>query len=378
MTDKEADSLLKKYRAGKCTADELALIESWYMELEGAAPNPGTAVDFDLLQERIWSRVTETSRKQKKVKERRYWSVAAAACVLLAAGTGYLMFSSRERPQTKIVQTTVQDIPAGTNKAVLILAGGQQIILDTARMGPIATQGGVTVTKNKNGQLVYTISNLSLLPKGERGTAYNTISTPNGGQYELILPDGSHVFLNAASSLKYPIAFNGPSRRVELSGEGYFEVAKNRDKPFIVSSKGQSVKVLGTHFNVASYPDEPVITTLVEGKVEISASSFPQKAILRPGDQSTVLTNGLVITKVNAQDIVAWKDGLFVFSETNLRDVMRQIARWYDVEVDYASMPNIKFDGEISRETTLLNVLKLIEAGSETQFKLEGRRIMHK
>ncbi len=374
MTEQEIKDLLVKFKEGRCSAEELALLQAAYNELEHDLPVPETDPDYDLVETLMWAKVTENVPVNQKVKRLRYWSAVAAACTLLIGGTLYLLSANKER-STKVMSVQVEDAPAGSNRATLTLANGQQIALDAAKAGVLAQQAGVAISKNANGQLVYVISDNN----AKMGVGMmNTITTPNGGQFEIYLPDGSRVFLNAASSLKFPVQFNGSERLVELRGEGYFEIKQNPNSPFIVSSNGQSVKVLGTHFNVASYTGEPTVTTLAEGRIEISSVSFPQKTILKPGDQSTALSDRFSIKQVNAEDAIAWKDGLFVFNDADLKDVLRQLARWYDVKVDYTAIPDIKFYGEIPRSLSLLKVLQQIEAVSDVSLKLEEGRIMKK
>jgi ferric-dicitrate binding protein FerR (iron transport regulator) len=186
------------------------------------------------------------------------------------------------------------------------------------------------------------------------------------------------VYLNAASSLKYPTRFTGNEREVTLTGEGYFEIAKNAKQPFIVVTTNQSIRVLGTHFNVSCYPGDPIKTTLAEGKIEISRPANSQKTTLKPGDQSIVSPEGIEVHQVNPDDVIAWKDGKFVFIRTPLKEMLRQISRWYDIDVDYSQIPDQNFDGEISRKLSLQEVLKSVEAGTDLHFQIEGRRIVRK
>lgn len=378
MTEKEASELLRKWKEGKCSPDELAILERWFDDLDVYAPATLTETEYDLVQSRIWGRLNahQPTHMMNRKPKLFYWEFAAAAAVfILVSSIAYFFFrqDGNADHRSEIVSVP-HDIPAGTNKATLTLANGQQILLDDANTGAIANQAGVTVTKNISGQIVYDASSPS--PSGP--DAFNTISTPNGGQYQIILPDGSKVWLNAASSLKYPVRFVGNQRKVTLTGEAYFEISKNPKKPFFVSSTDQTIRVLGTHFNLSSYANEPVKTTLAEGKIEISQPSSPQKTILLQGDESIITRTGLSVRKVDPEDAIAWKDGLFIFSSTDLKDVMRQISRWYDVEVEYSAIPNMKYEGEIPRDIPLLQVLQLIERGSKVSLTLEGRRIIGK
>jgi transmembrane sensor len=388
MTEQQASELLKKYKDGLCTPQELAFMESWYKDLEDSLPDLPYA-DSDTSVQRVWQMALAKQVIPQKSIKWFYWPTAAAACVLAIVGAFYFSSTYKSKP-IAVPLAKVEDAPAGSNRATLTLANGQQIALDAAQAGTLAQQAGVTIAKNASGQLVYTISPPSSQGDSDTrsgGIAYNTISTPKGGQYEVYLPDGSYVVLNAASSLKYPIKFNPNERRVVLTGEGYFEISKKLNQPFIVSSGGQTAKVLGTHFNITSYQDEPTITTLAEGKIEITSVSPSQTTILKPGQQATLSPSGkdakgregsFSIKQVNAEDALAWKDGLFVFNDTDLKDVLRTLARWYNVDVDYKTIPDMKFYGEIPRKVSLLKVLAQIAAVSDVQLKLQEGRIMQK
>jgi len=407
----ELEEMLESLQEDQHSEAYLALIaEQLAVPLAGGTISPELRGRLDLrLQQILEHGAIEESPKPKsslRLTLAAVWPVVAAAIILIA-GISYFFFRSVEQDiqQSDIyAHNKAHDIPAGTNKATLTLANGKQIVLDDAANGLVAQQSGVIISKGANGQLIYSLSPsgrggearegspLSLqggsLPEGESNRiAYNTITTPKGGQFQVFLPDGSMVYLNAASSLKYPVKFTGNERKVTLTGEAYFEIVKHTNQPFIVSSSNQVLRVLGTHFDVSSYAGEPVKTTLAEGRVEISSPAFSQKLQLKPGEQATLSSigkdakgkeGGFTVAQVRADDVIAWKDGLFVFTNTELKDLLRQIARWYDVEVDYVTIPDVNFDGEISRKTTLLQVLKLIEAGSDIPFHLEGRRIMRK
>lgn len=378
MTTEEVADLLKRYSEGKCTPAEQLWVHSWNDQLHAQATKeniPTPTALTDETQSRIWSKVNGPEPVIRKLTPMYRWLSAAAIALIIASGAIYYLNRS-SKPDTYAGTTQGQDIPAGSNKAILTLANGKQIDLNAAQAGTIASQTGITITKNKAGQLIYTVSpNTSVIARDEV-SSYNTISTPKGGQYQVILPDGSEVYLNAASSLKYPVKFNKNERRVTLSGEAYFEVSKNPAKPFIVESENQSVKVLGTHFNVSGYPGEVVKTTLAEGKVLVSTLRGTDKITLTPNQQAINNGTSLHTQSVNAGDVIAWKDGLFVFTQTNLKTVLQQISRWYDVGVDYTNIPDIAFDGEISRKISLLQMLKAIEQNTDVKLKLEGRRIM--
>ncbi|MRG45409.1 DUF4974 domain-containing protein [Chitinophaga sp. SYP-B3965] len=296
---------------------------------------------------------------------RRPFRYAAAALLLLSAGTYFYTTHQNKAPQ--LANTNVIIAP-GREGAILTLADGSQVVLDSLGNGVVANQSGVQVLL-QNGQLAYDGSS--------KETVYNTITTPKGRQFRLQLPDGSKVWLNAASSVKYPTTFAGKERRVELTGEAYFEVAKNADHPFKVKAgDATEVEVLGTSFNINSYPDETTIrTTLLDGAVRLNA--YQQSQILKPGQQAVVKPAKAQLELVNNADldkVMAWKNGLFNFEDASLEEVMRQLERWYDIEVTYAKgIPAIRFGGEINRQNTLQDVLQILEK-SNVHFRFEDSR----
>jgi transmembrane sensor len=256
----------------------------------------------------------------------------------------------------------------------LTLANGQKIFINGELAGNIASQSGVKISKTKDGQLIYELTN----QKGDK-TEYNTLTTTRGEQIQVRLPDGSLVFLNAASSLKYPSSFVSlKERRVDLQGEAYFEVAKDKRHPFIVKAAQQEVKVLGTHFNINSYADEPEIkTTLLEGSVNVSNLNGKISEILKPGQQATVKGGNIKVGDADIDQAMSWKNGDFVFVGEDLKVVMRQVARWYDVEIEYQG--NINSSGvvsTISRTKKLSQLLKALQKNQGIHFKVEGRRVL--
>jgi ferric-dicitrate binding protein FerR (iron transport regulator) len=302
---------------------------------------------------------------------------AAAAILLVLSSTAFFLFKkdNREIAQSIEKPPVTNDIAPGGDKAILTLADGRQIILDTASDGAIAQQGGIRVIK-KGGKLSYA----STAGGGQEKVLYNTISTPKGGQYHLVLADGSQVWLNATSSLHFPTSFMGKERRVEVSGEAYFEVAKNKNMPFHVNVNGAEIQVLGTHFNIMAYQDETAIkTTLLEGSVKFVSGST--SSLLRPGQQSQCTKEGHVhvMSGVDVDQVVAWKNGMFYFENADIGTVMRQLSRWYDVDVVYQSN-NIKhlFVGKMPRSSKLSDVLKVLELTSTINFEIEGRKIIVK
>ncbi len=281
-----------------------------------------------------------------------------------------------EQPHNSSLVTKISknDVAPGGNKATLQLADGRTIILDSTDDGNIANQGQTQIIKI-DGQLAYNSAGTSA------EILYNTISTPRGGQYQLILADGTKVWLNSASSLRFPSNFTGDERKVTLTGEGYFEVAKNAAMPFKVEVAGkEEVKVLGTHFNINAYEDESNInTTLLEGKVEVTSFANKFSNILSPGQQAKLNTAGQIKinNQVDVEQVVAWKNGVFQFGdEMDIYSVMKQISRWYDLEVTYKGNVSGDIGGSISRNVTVSKVLNMLEIASELKFEVNGRKVL--
>ncbi len=309
---------------------------------------------------------------------RRRWLFAAAASILLVVLTGsyFAWFRSPRSVTEKWVSTPPDryrnDVQAGSNRAVLTLANGATIILDDAKDGKLADQGKTTLVK-RNGKVAYLAGH-----NKENQPLYNTITTPRAGQYRVVLPDGSQVWLNAASSITFPTSFTGAGRNVAITGEAYFEVAQNASKPFTVSVSGQEIRVLGTHFDVMAYADEGAIhTTLLEGSVRIKHGL--DSGMLKPGQQSRLGPDGTlhVLNKVDLDGVMAWKNGLIHFQDADLKTVMRQLARWYDVDVEYRNGNcNRQFVGELPRSLSLCNVLKALEVTGKLKFSVDGRKVI--
>jgi ferric-dicitrate binding protein FerR (iron transport regulator) len=338
---------------------ETAMEEDWragrYEEEENLALR-------DLITQQVNRQIGETSR----VRLIPLWLRYAAMLVLVAGIGGYFYWLQESRPDT----TPLADIAPGTTKATLTLQDGSVIPLDSA--GHQKLRQGQSTVLQQGGQLQYDV-------KGKEDVVvYNTLSTPRGGQFRLILPDGSKVWLNAASSIRYPTAFTGKDRLVEVSGEAYFEVEKDAQQPFVVAlPQDNRIEVLGTSFNVNAYTDEPVMqTTLLEGAVRVS--NISGSAVLSPGQQAVVAGNSniRVIQARNPAQAVAWKDGLFNFEGASLDDVMRQLARWYDISVVYENgVPDIAFGGKIGRDLTLAGVLNILER-TGVRFRLEEKKLI--
>jgi ferric-dicitrate binding protein FerR (iron transport regulator) len=325
-------------------------------------------------------------REQPAPRRILYWkSIAVAASVLLVAGTGVYLGLLRKNQQREIVGVREKklgnDIDPGKYRARLTLADGKSIVLDSAASGKLATQGNAVIF-NQNGKLVYSQEAAA----GGKEVMYNTLSTERGETYATVLSDGTRIWLNAASSVRFPVAFAGNERRVEISGEAYFEVAKDASKPFKVLVDGLEVQVLGTQFNLNAYRDEKTIkTTLLEGSVRLTKDS--ESSVLLPGQQGRVLrfTAGEEMKKggiisvssdVDMREVMAWKNDRFYIAGGDIKLLMRQIARWYDVEVIYGQGAiNDLFYAEIPRDTKLSNVLEALEHTGKVHFSTHNRQI---
>lgn len=303
--------------------------------------------------------------------------IAAASVIGFLVLSTYLWLKSDTKKE--IAKTQVNNKPyknevlPGGNKAVLTLADGSTIVLDDAQDGVLSQQGAAKVLKF-NGKLAYNSTT-----EGSNEILYNTVTTPRGGQYEVELPDGSRVWLNAASSLYFPTAFAGKERRVEVAGEAYFEVVKNSAMPFIVKVNSAQIQVLGTHFNVMAYGDETSLkTTLLEGKVKFVNAGINN--ILKRGQQSQLEKNGQVkvVSDVDVAEVIAWKNGIFDFEAADIESVTRQLSRWYDVDIVYDRKIDDLFYAKIPRSAELSEVLKLLELTGKVHFEINGRRIIVK
>lgn len=304
------------------------------------------------------------------------WLRYTAVFVILVTSGIFLLLHTPVKPDSSIlpdVATVSNDIPAGGDKATLTLADGTKIILDSLNNGPIGREGDVSIIKLTNGELKYEEERLQI---AEPVTLVsNTITTPNAGQYSLTLPDGSRVWLNAASSMTFPAHFDQRERRVSITGEVYFEIAKDVARPFIVQINNQStVEVLGTHFNINAYVNEPSIkTTLLEGKVKLIKGQEERR--LLPGEQAIIKEEIKLAKQVNIDQVIAWKNGLFNFDNVDLPELMRQIERWYDIKMTFrGDVPAIKFKGKMYRSENLSNVLNFLK-DSGLDFKIEGKTV---
>lgn len=349
----ELRQLFEKYLQKSCSETEIKQLVAYSQDDTLRPVFASLLSDMEaeeIFHETLINKVYMQVLPARKRPSQRWWAAAAAA-VLLGAGT-WLWYALSSPPKQEMTVLHTYDVQPGGNKAMLTLSDGTVIALDSA--GNQLIRPGI---RNEKGQLQYdetvTIS-------------YNTLTTPRGGQFQVRLPDGTRVWLNAASSLKYPTAFKAKERLVEVTGEAYFEVAKNAAMPFKVNVNNTAVEVLGTSFNVNAYTDEPVIsTTLLEGSIRINGT------VLKPGQQ---LSGGKLLSGVNIEKVVAWKNGLFNFEGAKLEEVMRQIMRWYNITVVYEKgIPDIEFVGEVSRNVTLTDLLDGLK-GIGVRFRLEPNK----
>lgn len=386
MHNKASHELLQKYLAGNCTEQEKAIVEKWYLDINAGE----TEINYDRIEEfkkQDYQLLLNATKKGKTINwPLRIATIAAAIIIILSIGT--LVFGPIKKP----LQTYTKDIKPGRNKATLTLPNGKVIDLDEVKNGELAVEQNVKIIKKADGQLIYEFSpGADKTVNVNSSSGLNSIVTPRGGQYQVILPDGTKVWLNACSKLKFPSTFKGMDyREVVLVGEAYFEVStvksrlglkkEVRKMPFKVKTSTQEITVLGTHFNVNSYPDESSTkTTLLEGSVSIAIPLLKGKVtMLKPGEQSINDGTNLKVKKVNVDDVVAWKKGYFNFSENeNIKIIMPEIARWYDIEISYiGDMAGVNFTGSISRSKNISAILKLMESTKQVSFKIQGRKII--
>jgi transmembrane sensor len=379
--------LLSRFNNGTATADELAELESLLADPDaiGMLQEPGEKIPADARffeegkSEAMLAMILQRNRKTVKMMPQRRknaWTLlVAAACIIMVAGT--VLFISVKPTNNTTTKQVARDEPTnvvvpGGDKAVLMLGDGSTITLDSTANGTISLQGATQVSK-ASGQLIYALNDI---PASATAVLYNTLKTPRGGQYQLVLADGTRVWMNASSSLHFPTAFPGKERVVELTGEAYFEVAKNNQRAFSVRVNGITVNVLGTHFNVMAYENEGATAiTLLEGAVKVTREN--NEVMLRPGQQARLQPGSAfqVIDQVNLEETIAWKNGYFQLNHTRLDVLMRQVERWYDVDVVYqGNIPKRQFGGKIPRKSDIKEVMKLLEL-SKVYSRIEGNKI---
>lgn len=369
QTAERYELLAEKWMNGTITEAEKQEYTDWYTTNQDKPIDiPAAFADSrEVLQERIFQQVKNGMQHKGKVVgiRRTYKWIAAAAVLLILGGAGYYAMQQPRRQVTDEQSMAIaQTVLPGTDKAILTLAGGQQIILDTTLQANAIQHATVS-----NGLLSY-VDNSAATP------AWNTLSTPRGGQYRLVLPDGTGLWLNAASSVRFPTKFTGKERRIEVKGEVYLEVKEDAEHPFFVSTGGAEVQVLGTHFNIKAYADEAeMATTLLEGSVRVKEGN--DNVTLKPGEQARSAAGKKIqtIANVNTAEVVAWKDGLFQFSGSDLPAMMRQVGRWYDIDVKFEGrVPEFSFEGKLQRSLNLSQVLKVL-SDMNIQYRMDGKTL---
>lgn len=377
--------LFERYMGGGITVAE-------EQELAELSLVPGNEQAIAALQQEFWdkednvaltteetnhylNRIFNREPEPAKVRRLGWRKIAVAASIILALGTiGYFAWYKKEtKPGTEVAKAT--DVkPPETNRAMVTLATGETVYLDNAANGQLTKQGNVELVKLANGQIVYQTSSGDIIKELQ----YNTLTNPKGSKViDMTLADGSRVWLNAGSSVTYPIAFIGNERKVTITGEAYFEVAADKTKPFKVTKGEMAVEVLGTHFNVNAYDDEADIkVTLLEGSVNVSSNQ--RSLTIKPNQQAVVTSSDVILnTSVNVEAVMAWKNGRFQFEGYSIEQVLRQIEKWYDVEVVYEAKPQDQhFGGGISRNVEVSKVLNMLETTEAVHFRIEGRKII--
>lgn len=374
---------IDKYLSGEATPEEEAFIEKYYQYFEHNADTAHSLSneEIEVIKHRMLEKLREKMDQpgpapviSMQSKKNFRW-IAAASVLVIFSTSFFFLWNPKKTISTEdsIVNISVkQDVAPGGKKAMITLGDGSQILLDSSQNGTISQQGNIKVIKLSNGEIVYK-------PQDENNNSevsINTLTTPIGGQYQLTLTDGTKVWMNSASSISYPTAFIGSERKVKITGEVYFEVAKNAKQPFLVKINDHTeISVLGTHFNVNAYDDKgAAMVTLLEGSVRIKNNNEVQ--MLKPGQQAETNEAIKIINSVNIDLVMAWKNGYFSFDNTRLQMVMKQLTRWYDVDVVYeGNVPDMKFWGSINMNSTLSQVLKILEE-SGVYFKIENKKII--
>lgn len=369
-TNKRYQELARKQLQGTISPDEAAELAQWLAHDDGQSLEvpPAMAENRELHEKRLLGAIEQNIGWRRSARIRVFRSVAAAAIILLIATLGWwLLKPSPVVPSPAIVENNNDPAPGG-NRAVLTLGNGQRIILDSASNGTLFNQGGIQCVKLDSGSLAYNMGGAS------EEVQMHTLSTPVGGQFRITLSDGTSVWLNAASTLKFPSSFRGQDRSVEITGEAYFEVAHNKSMPFKVAFNGNAVEVLGTHFNVMAYADEAKSkVTLLEGSVAVSNPSG--RHILKPGMQALVGST-ITMSRANVEEAVAWKNGLFIFDNEDIHSIMRKLSRWYNIKPEYTGeMQGLTFSGTVSRYGNVSGVLNMLEMTESVRFGLKGTTI---
>ena len=401
---KEAKALIEKYKAGTCTPEEMRLIDKWLLETHMGERSELSAEDFEQISREVWLNVL--ANREQPAKQVKLWPgfrikpgmtglIAAAAVAAVVFGVWFFQYRGIS-PDVKSGDEVakVNDIAPGKNGATITLANGKVIELSDAKSGVIVGNGKIAYYSSPDDIGTPLHDEIASIPRndgqgtdgkgGEAGAAAQmlTASTAKGQTYQFTLPDGTKVWLNADSKISFPIQFNGAERKILLIGEGYFEVSKNKARPFIVKTENQTVTVLGTHFNISGYSGDLVTTTtLVEGSVRVSAFdqySGGSSVVLKPNEQSIQNPRGgMQVLKVDVSEALDWKNGDFIFREEPLAEIMKSVGRWYNVDVIYAEDVDQMqtFSGSVSRSKPVSAILGIMQSTHQVKFKIEGRRV---
>lgn len=376
MTPEQYQLLFEKYLNGLATQHEIESLMSYPDGFQ--IKNPGHAghagIDPETegrLKRRLHASIHGRAGSRHILIR---WTAVAAVLILIITGLFYLNLQQPvAKSSTGPLAGSIVTVP-GSNKAVLTLGSGMQIVLDDSTNGRVIRQGSATISRNRPGLLKYEAG----AGRKQAEILVNTLSVPKGGQFQLVLADGTKVWMNASSTLRFPPAFTGKSRDVELSGEAYFEVAENKAMPFRVKYNEEMVEVLGTHFNIMAYNDETESqTTLLEGAVSINKRNT--HITLHPGQQAVSLASkdDIAVQPARTEEVTAWKDGYFFFKDKDIRFIMRQVARWYDVDVVYqGNMQDQVYGGRMSRYKNISGLLSKLELTGTIHFKTEGKKII--
>lgn len=371
MSEINAKDLLKKYAEGNCSPEERALVETYYNQFQASSGKELPEQELAENLQHIWAKLSPA----KSLRPFKLWYAISAAVILMVCSVGLYFYIQGNDSKSVVNQASIAtaDVIPGAKRAMLTLADGSKISLVDAGKGDIARQAGIRIIKTNDGNLTYAGSDT------HTDNMFNTIQTPKGGEFQINLPDGTKVWLNAESSLKYPVAFNGNERKVILTGEAYFEVTPNKKMPFKVLTNKQEVEVLGTHFNVNAYEDNRrTKTTLVEGSVKVKEFIHANVRLLKPGQLAVLEENSLYIKEADIESEIAWKNGYFIFNDEELESIMLKISRWYDINVVYTnglSNKDVKFGGIVSRSKNISVVLNTMERTGKVHFKLQGKQV---
>ncbi|MGN8070397.1 FecR family protein [Mucilaginibacter sp. 22184] len=373
MHKNNAEDLLRRYHNGQVSEEEKAWVETWYLHMK--TDDQTDELTDDVMEHDRQQSLDALLHDINAPRHTRLWPrfVAAAVIIMILAGI-YALNHRQKTPQTvAATKPVVHDFAPGSNKVILTLSNGSKVELNDAKKGKVADESGTLINKTADGQISYAKQEGADHLKNQQ--LFNTAATPRGGQYQLVLADGTRVWLNAASSVKYPVEFSGSERKVELTGEAYFEVAHDQKRPFRVVSNGQRVEVLGTHFNINAYDNEQAVkTTLLQGSVRIVAGANIKT--IKPGEQAQLKHGQVTVNAVDTDEAVAWKNGFFNFNDADIGTVMRQLTRWYDLEVKYeGSIPQRQFTGEISRNVTARQILDILSF-KKIHYRIDGNTIV--